>query len=1593
MAATVTGTFVLLDRATAPLKRIEQQAERTDRALAMAGDRLDGIGTRQQMAQHEKLGRKLRETENNADLLNKRMDKTVGATDAVAAAMGRASAPAAGFGSAIGLLAAAAAALLPIVFDLGGALGALVGSLGRALKGAVALSVGGIGVLGTALAGLAGTVIPTISNLGKLSEAFNAVSEAQQKYGKGSKEAREAMKEMVQARKSMENFDVKRGMAVVTGFDSIKEDWNKMTAKGQSAVLQMMLDAMNTTKSVMPMLARNANEIAAATGKMMRVFFDRLNSAEFRRFVTTMTDVYEKVAVPIAKAFSNIGEALGNIAVAASDELERLAFVLEKATEGWADATSNVGKMRTEIAATSREMGDWYDLLVASWKWLVALFGPGANEGQGLVKAMTGKLNEQTQWFRQNTDVLRDFYEQSGDGVRNLARLLGDIAPTLYQISEAMRPVVDAFQTLINLLSEIEIGRVNALTLAITGFGVGQIGGLVKSLGQRFAPAALGAGAMPGMSSPMMASPGDTVFEQATQKFSPVQNVNVVAVSPQAAAMLGAGGGASSPSPLLFGSPGSRGNPNQYPYPIGPSPAPAGGGGGRFRRMVTAGGGFAAGVGAGMRQGAGNMFPTTRAVLGGLRSGGGGMGMMLGRGAMGAARFAGRAFLPLSALFAIGDFLSTEGNIGQKLQGALSGATLGIVPGPLSSEERKQRGVEAASEFVREEMEKNGKGMNGLTKTIASTSDRIAAVRMDLRAEETGRYFGIEQARTAFARGNMTRGALDSFVSMVQSGELSGDTTELRAMLEQLRADRKATTGARNAQSMSRADFAQRDLMSAFELAYGKRGDKAFGTFVDNALYELSRLEGQGVSALASANIAWLAEQKRKNPALKATYDELAKGVEDRFAQMGRRVRVINGRLITGTADEYERITQRLSTNLERERQRAEKLTRAQRDLAASLSQWRGRNGRLLGMDMATNIVEDVEGARNPQAAARRRLNRVMSRRARRQTAQAIEGTGYEGNQNNPVIQAMAGVTPQRFSPQTGAVKPIKMPKIEGAEFRKSLDAIKRVTSQANDEIKDKTDRKWGQTRKAIVSQMEKTRPELARHMARIREMTLGQLRDFGYSPSEAKEIFSFAGGTGNKDKKATGGRLRFAGGGRIGGTGRQDSVPITLGMAAPGELIVNRHTERDVDRDLRAAGKPPLGSRVAGESRKHSDPDPLYRVGGFNRGGRLGGTVFSGSYPSVTGDTDFSPALGTALSRMATATGTPIYVQSGGRTYAEQAYLYATKGPGMAAPPGSSKHETGMAADITPGREAFGAAAGKFGLAFTVPHESWHIELVGGGAGGAFAIPMAGPAPQVKLKAPRTKLRGVPGGFSQGASNVLTEGKERKVNRELKRRGGGGFAGVGPPGGGRVVGASVYGGGNDPTSGTQGYKGDSLPGTMSYAELGYDGSGNPASANLLGGLPYGAPLRITYGGKSVVANKRDIGAGGGAVQGQVRAIDLWHETASALGFPFGVDLVKVEQLARGGRLPAFGGWFGDGGSFTADRPTLIGVGERGPENVQISPVGRNGGRMGRDIKIGNINIQNHRKGDIRKQIKQEISQAFTELEQEVSSDTGEGVI
>lgn len=162
-------------------------------------------------------------------------------------------------------------------------------------------------------------------------------------------------------------------------------------------------------------------------------------------------------------------------------------------------------------------------------------------------------------------------------------------------------------------------------------------------------------------------------------------------------------------------------------------------------------------------------------------------------------------------------------------------------------------------------------------------------------------------------------------------------------------------------------------------------------------------------------------------------------------------------------------------------------------------------------------------------------------------------------------------------------------------------------------------------------------------------------------------------------------GFLPFAQGGVIPGDHDRDDVDI---KATPGEVVVPR-----------------------GVVRSHGGPNSLMHKLGFRGRGANGHYADGGE---VTGKTDgLNPSFLSKLRAWAHAEGENFNITSGYRSYARQQELYngwiAHKpGYNLAAKPGESNHNFGLAADGPPWGNRHPE---RFGLRYSVEGENWHVE------------------------------------------------------------------------------------------------------------------------------------------------------------------------------------------------------------------------------------------------------------------------------------------
>lgn len=566
-----------------------------------------------------------------------------------------------------------------------------------------------------------------------------------------------------------------------------------------------------------------------------------------------------------------------------------------------------------------------------------------------------------------------------------------------------------------------------------------------------------------------------------------------------------------------------------------------------------------------------------------------------------------------------------------------------------------------------------------------------------------------------------------------------------------------------------------------------------------------------------------------------------------------------------------------------------------------------------------------------------------------------------------------------------------------------------------NGSIRTGSDREWKAIRRAIVTQTERARQEASEDFTILQRHAVGSLISMGFDRRTARDLV--AGVESGSINRAgmdtlttrTGAGMPYgqsqanqyadrssnkARGGRIPGTGVLDTVPLADGsLGAPGELIVNRHTEADIDRELRMLGRPTVDERVRRETRPHFQPPrtKITRYGPIHAhatGGRLGGIPDAdGALPGLDALAFFLKqkfGLGLMDGRRPAGTlttsgnvsdhtfGTAIDVSDGTNPTpgmdAAHAFLRSTLGSGG---PWVESYAGGLIKQMIYRSDIGGnhfnhihialaeAAANNPGLVMRMlsggrlsPTMMAMMAASTGGGGVAMQMP--------DLRPRATRLRGVPGALRKAAGKAIAAGLTARINEALGAgAGGGSMAGVTGGGfGGMPAGIPYAGGGTfeataygPPWGGIQG---GGITSTGVDLPDGPNGQFIPIVAVDPAVVPYHSRLRIwpnPFGYRGFFQAEDT----GGAIRGnRIDFLDMrGHETL----YRWGRQDVTVSGRARGGRLGqdvAWGGWHADGVDAEVNQPTLFGAGEAGRERVTVEPIG--GGR--RDGRRGDVTVQ-----------------------------------
>jgi hypothetical protein len=380
----------------------------------------------------------------------------------------------------------------PAILAVGGAVAALVGSLGMAVGGAGILGAGLIGGLAVGMGAIAAAAIPAAKGIGETKKAQDAYNKSVEQYGDKSAQAIKAHEALLKA------YEKTPGSRRLLGnLKDLQSGWRGKTGPARNDFIGMLNDGLETANKLMPTFATTANSAMGSARRAVGGLLARLESPGARNTIRILGQTFSQSIGPFVNGVGNIATFFGRIATHASPSVIHLFESFDSMTARMARRAGGMGA-GSMMGSMLGQLGSWVDLLKSAGRLALTFFGMGANQGQSLVEDITGQLNKWTDWLEANPQKVERFFDQAIGATEDLAGALGTIATVLFQISNTLIPVLSGFTQFTSMLGPDTLGALGLLAGARFAGGkvaAAGLGGLLGRGAAKGAASAAGGGA------------------------------------------------------------------------------------------------------------------------------------------------------------------------------------------------------------------------------------------------------------------------------------------------------------------------------------------------------------------------------------------------------------------------------------------------------------------------------------------------------------------------------------------------------------------------------------------------------------------------------------------------------------------------------------------------------------------------------------------------------------------------------------------------------------------------------------------------------------------------------------------------------------------------------------------------------------------------------------------------------------------------------------------------------------------------------------------------------------------------------------------
>src|SRR5512146_976672 len=341
----------------------------------------------------------------------------------------------------------------PLVFELGGGLVSLVGTLGEGLVGAATVGAGALGGLATSALGVGLIIKPMVSEFKEVTKASTALHSAVLKYGKGSEQAKTA-----QERLNNELHGVSPiAKDAFKSYGGLKDRWRELTKAARPAVFTAFGESLETVQSLLPAFASESTKTTQVAAKAWDGWMKSRRSSEAKKLRGAIMSDFRASIPGLSSGIGSLVALLGRLSAAGAHFLPGLSNGFAEWANNLERAVGGGQRLQSDVGRLVNQMQDFGHLTQHTGSLLVHIFDASANSGDGLVRSLDKVIQRRDRWTQSASGKagLNEFFSDSKTATEDFGSSIAHMTKLLFEFSRATAPVANGLLKVVTWIGDI----------------------------------------------------------------------------------------------------------------------------------------------------------------------------------------------------------------------------------------------------------------------------------------------------------------------------------------------------------------------------------------------------------------------------------------------------------------------------------------------------------------------------------------------------------------------------------------------------------------------------------------------------------------------------------------------------------------------------------------------------------------------------------------------------------------------------------------------------------------------------------------------------------------------------------------------------------------------------------------------------------------------------------------------------------------------------------------------------------------------------------------------------------------------------------